>query len=330
MGVAIPLVRVQFFDLVSGEPATLGSVEHYIPGTFTPKATYQDESLAVPNVNPIALTASGAPPAPIWGDGLYRQILKRQDGSTIHDVVTGFLDTGGGGGGGGDVNGPGVSVPGNIAIWATNTGTLLADGGTLGVVAFANVVGVPLGGTGATTAANARIALGLQIGADVQSYSLNLAAFAGLGGSANRLSYFTGLGTLALTDFTSFARSILDDADGPAVLATIGAEPRGQLLGINTQTVNYALLLSDAGMLVEMNTAAASNLTIPTNATVAFPILTRIDIVQYGAGQTIVVPSVGVTLRSANGYTKLRTQYSGATLYKRGTNEWVLIGDLTA
>lgn len=330
MGVAIPLVRVQFFDLVSGEPATLGSVEHYIPGTFTPKATYQDESLAVPNVNPIALTASGAPPAPIWGDGLYRQILKRQDGSTIHDVVTGFLDTGGGGGGGGDVNGPGVSVPGNIAIWATNTGTLLADGGTLGVVAFANVVGVPLGGTGATTAANARIALGLQIGADVQSYSLNLAAFAGLGGSANRLSYFTGLGTLALTDFTSFARSILDDADGPAVLLTIGAEPRGQMVGMNTYTASTVLALGDAGPFVRMNTAGANSVTIPTNAAVAFPLYTRVDGGQYGAGQTTIVPDVGVTLRTVGAKTKTAAQYSAWSLLKIGTNEWWLFGDLTA
>lgn len=97
---------------------------------------------------------------------------------------------------------------------------------------------------------------------------------------------------------------------------------------INTQTASYTLVLTDAGKIIEMNVATANNLTVPLNSSVAFPIGTTIDIVQYGAGQTTIVATSGVTLRSADGLLNLSKQYSGASLYKRGTDEWVVIGDL--
>ena len=99
---------------------------------------------------------------------------------------------------------------------------------------------------------------------------------------------------------------------------------------INTQTASYTLVLGDADKIVEVNNASANNLTVPPNSSVAFPTGTQIDLVQYGAGQTTVVAGSGVTIRSKGAALKLTGQYSGATLYKRGTDEWVLVGDLTA
>ena len=95
----------------------------------------------------------------------------------------------------------------------------------------------------------------------------------------------------------------------------------------NAQTgTTYTLVLGDAGRMVTLNNAAAIALTIPTAAAVAFPVGTRIDILQYGAGQVTVGGSV--TIRSSGGKLKLSGQYSGATLWKRATNEWALIGDI--
>lgn len=88
----------------------------------------------------------------------------------------------------------------------------------------------------------------------------------------------------------------------------------------------YTLVLADAGRMVTLNNAAAITLTIPTNATVAFPIGTRIDLFQLGAGQVTVTGAV--TVRSSAGKLKLAGQYSGATLWKRGTNDWALLGDI--
>jgi hypothetical protein len=52
-------------------------------------------------------------------------------------------------------------------------------------------------------------------------------------------------------------------------------------------------------------------------------------IMQYGAGQTTVTSSMGVTLRSSGGKTKLAAQYAMGSLIKIGTNEWILAGDIT-
>lgn len=97
----------------------------------------------------------------------------------------------------------------------------------------------------------------------------------------------------------------------------------------NRQTASYTLALGDSNDLVELNVATANNLTVPLNSSIAFPIGTKIDIAQYGAGQTTVVATGGVTIRSAGGALKLAAQYSGASLVKIGTDEWYLFGDIT-
>jgi hypothetical protein len=98
---------------------------------------------------------------------------------------------------------------------------------------------------------------------------------------------------------------------------------------LNKETASYTLLLTDAHRYVEMEVSSANVLTIPTNATVAFPIGTEIRVTQLGAGQTTITPDAGVTLRSISGKDKTTGQYSVATLFKRGLNEWYLFGDIT-
>jgi hypothetical protein len=101
-------------------------------------------------------------------------------------------------------------------------------------------------------------------------------------------------------------------------------------ISVNTQTASYTLALTDNGKVVEMNVGSANNLTIPLNSSIAFPVGAQLDIFQYGSGQTTVVATGGVTIRSKGGALKLTGQYSGATLYQRATDEWVLVGDLSA
>lgn len=99
-------------------------------------------------------------------------------------------------------------------------------------------------------------------------------------------------------------------------------------LAANLRTASYTLVLTDAGLVVEMNVAAANTLTIPPNASVPFPIGTVIEILQYGTGQTSVAPGSGVTLLSPDGARKLRVQYASVSLRKRATDTWVMVGDL--
>lgn len=131
------------------------------------------------------------------------------------------------------------------------------------------------------------------------------------------------LSSLNMTALQSFRRDSADSAF-EAFKAT------DQLVTINTQTASYTLVLADADKLVEMNVASANNLTIPLNATVAYPTGTQISVAQYGAGQTTIVATGGVTVRSSGGKMKITGQYSSAVLVKRGTDEWYLFGDIAA
>jgi hypothetical protein len=103
-----------------------------------------------------------------------------------------------------------------------------------------------------------------------------------------------------------------------------------KLILTNRQTASYTLVLGDADKLVEMNVSTANNLTIPLNSSVAFPTGTQILLAQYGAGQTTIVATSGVTVRSNGNKLKLNVRYSGATLIKIDTDEWYLFGDIAS
>jgi hypothetical protein len=118
-------------------------------------------------------------------------------------------------------------------------------------------------------------------------------------------------------------------ADNRIASASTWNAKQDSTITTNRQTASYSLVLTDANKLVEMNVGTANNLTVPLNSSIAFPIGTQILLSQYGAGQTTVVATSGVTIRSASGKLKLNAQYSGATLIKIATNEWYLFGDIT-
>jgi hypothetical protein len=98
----------------------------------------------------------------------------------------------------------------------------------------------------------------------------------------------------------------------------------------NAQTDSYTLVRGDAGKLIEMGKATAQTLTVPLNSSVAFPTGTKIDIIQTGAGETTIAATGGVTINSEGSKLKLNAQWAGATLIKRATNTWILIGSLKA
>ncbi len=99
---------------------------------------------------------------------------------------------------------------------------------------------------------------------------------------------------------------------------------------LNAQTASYTLVLADAGKTITMSVASANNLTVPPNSSVAFATGTMINVIQIGAGQTTLVAGAGVTVNSKSGNLKITGQYSGVSLYKRDTNTWVAVGDLSA
>ena len=99
---------------------------------------------------------------------------------------------------------------------------------------------------------------------------------------------------------------------------------------ISQKTASYTLAaLTERDSMIEMNSASATTLTVPTNATIAYPIGTSLDVLRVGAGAVDVAAAAGVTINATPGL-KLRAQWSSATLIKRATDTWVLVGDLSA
>lgn len=92
----------------------------------------------------------------------------------------------------------------------------------------------------------------------------------------------------------------------------------------------YTLALTDANTIVDFSSGSAIAVTIPTNASVAFPLDTIIELTQYGAGQITVSGDTGVTLRSPGSKNKTAAQYATMALRKKGTDEWMIEGDISA
>jgi hypothetical protein len=79
-------------------------------------------------------------------------------------------------------------------------------------------------------ASTARTTLG------AQAAHANLATLAGLTLAADKLAYATGAGTLALTSFSSFARTLVDDPNAATALGTLGAAASGTNSDITSLT----------------------------------------------------------------------------------------------
>jgi hypothetical protein len=107
--------------------------------------------------------------------------------------------------------------------------------------------------------------------------------------------------------------------------ATIGTSIINLTLNAQTGTT-YTPVLADNGKLVTLSNASAITLTVPTNASVAYATGAQINIQAIGAGQVTVVGDTGVTVNGTG--TKLRAQWSAATIVKTATDTWTLIGDL--
>lgn len=72
-----------FENLLGTQPAPGGMAHFYALNTTTPKDTFQDYALTIPNENPVVLDSAGRFPYPVWMDGDYTYELKAANGSSI-------------------------------------------------------------------------------------------------------------------------------------------------------------------------------------------------------------------------------------------------------
>jgi hypothetical protein len=117
-------------------------------------------------------------------------------------------------------------------------------------------------------------------------------------------------------------------ATGTSTTGATGASGSGSLAGVNSQSgTTYTLQLSDANEFVSCTNSSSITVTIPTNASVAFPIGTSVYIGQNGTGTVTPSATSGVTLQGSGGLLATSQQYSLIALLKVGTNTWWATGD---
>ena len=161
--------------------------------------------------------------------------------------------------------------------------------------------------------------------------------------SDDKWKLFKGVSTEPTTT-VAFGEGSLDALAVGALEATTVTPSSGVVFSDGTQTKegvvsrtpiiqkteSYTLsALTERDNLIEIGTATAATLTIPTDATLNFPIGTSLDILQTSMGQITIAGASGVTVNATPGL-KLRTTWSSATLLKRAADTWVVFGDLTA
>jgi hypothetical protein len=145
--------------------------------------------------------------------------------------------------------------------------------------------------------------------------------------NSGTLTLPTSTGTVALTsDITVTASSTTTLTNKTLTDAKIN-------LAFDAETASYTAVLANNSQVVTMNNASANTFSIPTNASVAFPIGTQINVLQIGAGQTTIqaVTSGTTTIQSTGASAaapKLRARYSAATCIKAGTDLWYVTGDI--
>ena len=100
---------------------------------------------------------------------------------------------------------------------------------------------------------------------------------------------------------------------------------------INSQSgTTYTLVLNDHKETVMCTSSSAVTVTIPPESSVAWPAGSIVTIIQNGTGNITVAAGSGVTLNTIGsaGGRKTRYQHQIASLFKTGTDTWMITGDL--
>lgn len=284
---------------------------------------------------------------PVWGSGggtgtVTSVALKGDDANSSTAVTgSGTIDVDGGAAVTGGTNPIQTSVSGGALVVSPRLGTTSAtgvasfsaanfdvsgggsvtikDGGVDLTAEVAGALPVANGGTGATSASDARTALGVAIGSDVQAYDADLAAIAALGHNNNY--FIVSNGSAWVTEQPSDARASL--GLGTAAVGTIGTSISGtnldgKILQVDTGTSWTAgdILAIDGSGNITKGTAGGSGTVTSVQLSGGTTGLT----VSGGPITSSGTITIAGTLAVTSGGTGLTSASAGDVIYASGSN----------
>ena len=199
------------------------------------------------------------------------------------------------------------------------------------------VLKVTKGGTGAGTAANARVNL-------LPSYTSNGSKVLALNSGASDVEWVTAAtgnvtltGTETLTNKTLTSPTLTTPVLGTPTSGTLsnctvdGTDAVGfRNVPQNSQSAAYTLVLADSGKHIfhPSGDANARTYTIPANSSVAYPVGTAITFINMTAEVVTIAITTDTMYLSAAGTTGSRTlaQYGSATAIKMTSTTWLISG----
>ena len=121
------------------------------------------------------------------------------------------------------------------------------------------------------------------------------------------------------------ATAIADNVTAIGANATAIDGKAPLLLVENVQTGDYTLELSDVAKVVAVDSSSAQTVTVPGEASVDFPVGSVVNVYRAGSGGVDLVGASGVTVRNVG---SISDQFGEVSLRKRGSDEWVLVGQV--
>ena len=230
-----------------------------------------------------------------------------------------------------------VGLTANTGDITVTAGVFAGDGGSISNVVGANVTGE----VGFAAVANSVAIANVSGAGNIATVNLD-------GNTANYLDGTGSWGPVTATSATT-AGTVTTAAQpnitslGTLVDLTVTGNISGGNINANTNgfaigykeippvvlSGNDTIALEDSGKHFRSTTAGNITLSIPTNATVAFPTGTAISIVEQAAGNILVNAISGVTLYHAGNSTagnRVLSTYGVATLMKVDTDTWFISG----
>jgi hypothetical protein len=193
--------------------------------------------------------------------------------------------------------------------------------GSVGVGGNANLAGyITVGSTTQSTTTGVNVVVGnaSHIGVVVKSQvsqTANIQEWQNSSGIA--LSYVTPTGVIFSNQLETVNLADIQTLLNKTLVTPVSNISR------NVQAASYTLVLGDKSKMIEMS--GGGNLTVPSGV---FSDGDIVSILQTGASQVTIVPS-GTTVNATPGL-KIRSQWSMATLICRGSNVFVLSGDVVS